>query len=87
MGFQADMVADAGHLLKIQNQCVHGIGVGVVQVKLEAALLLALQKGIVLAHQLPHITAGVLALGGIERPQHGAAGKADGDFVVGEAVI
>ena len=39
MGFQADMVADAGHLLKVQNQRVHGIGVGVVQVKLEAALL------------------------------------------------
>jgi hypothetical protein len=81
------MVANAGDLLKIENQCVDGVGVGVMQMKFVTALCLTLQEGIVFADKLPHVPAFILAPSGIERAQHGAAGQANGDFMVGKGML
>ena len=63
------------------------VGVGVVKVKLEAALLLPLQKTIILPHQFPYVTAFVLRPGGVEGSQDGTARQAYSYFVVREGVL
>jgi hypothetical protein len=81
------MVANAGDLLKIENQCVDGVGVGVMQMKFVTALFLTLQEGIVFADKLPHVAALILAPGRIEWAKHSSAGQANGDFMVGKGML
>jgi hypothetical protein len=67
------MVANAGNLIKIQDQGMNCVGIGVVKVKLEAMLLLPLKETVILPHQLAHVSSLVPRPGGVEGPEDGTA--------------
>ena len=81
------MVADARKLFKIQDQWMKRVCVGIMQMELVAVLLFTLQEGVIFADQFTHIAPGILAPGGIERPQNGTASQTDCHFVVRQTIF